>query len=389
MKLIVLSAFYFPDEIGGAEISTRILCENLVSKGHEVTVITMGTTPDKSQGEMISGVKVLRLNSTYRSRYDAQNEKGNISKVIWHINCDTGNYVPDSFDLIVQKIQPDWAIVSQTSGFGALIIPRLKNLGTKVVVFNRDYYYLNLDVSNSSKRMFDLRYYVGLLLSLRRRLQLNKSNLAVANSVYLRDKLQDACLIKQKVHVLYTDNPTWKVMKRRFASKEKYELLFCSKLETTKGTEILLRLIKTLPSNFRFTILGNGMDYEEIDHALRVRNNGRILGWVSSEECESYFEKADIFLQLSVWGEPFSRTILEAFTKGVFVCATSVGGNVESLDGDRGFLFDHMKEEILIRFLSEIKDHISFCNEAIRRSYEYLETRRGSSGVGGLLKLIS
>jgi glycosyltransferase involved in cell wall biosynthesis len=68
MRVLFVLENYFPF-IGGAEVLFKNLCEGLVTKGYEVTVIT-SSLPEAPYNEMVNGVQVLRVQTPHKgSRY--------------------------------------------------------------------------------------------------------------------------------------------------------------------------------------------------------------------------------------------------------------------------------------------------------------------------------
>ena len=59
MKVLFLSPFYYPNLIGGSEITIKLLAEALVKRGLEVTVVSFDG--ERYSEENINGVKLIRL----------------------------------------------------------------------------------------------------------------------------------------------------------------------------------------------------------------------------------------------------------------------------------------------------------------------------------------
>ena len=72
MKVLIVNMYYFPNMIGGAEHSTKLLAEHMVLAGNEVHVLTMDGKPNSSvlTADYINGVWVHRSYSSniYRRR---------------------------------------------------------------------------------------------------------------------------------------------------------------------------------------------------------------------------------------------------------------------------------------------------------------------------------
>jgi len=64
MKILLFNSLYYPNVIGGAELSTQLLAERLKLKGIEPVVVC---TADKNRTDFVNGVKVyyLRMPNLY------------------------------------------------------------------------------------------------------------------------------------------------------------------------------------------------------------------------------------------------------------------------------------------------------------------------------------
>ena len=60
MRILIVNTLYYPDKIGGAEVSVQLLAETLVEQGHDVSVVCIarGRVPRK---ESVNGVHVYRI----------------------------------------------------------------------------------------------------------------------------------------------------------------------------------------------------------------------------------------------------------------------------------------------------------------------------------------
>ena len=55
MKICIINSFYYPDIIGGAEVSVKHLAEKMVSKDNEISILCTGF---KEEVKEINKVKV-------------------------------------------------------------------------------------------------------------------------------------------------------------------------------------------------------------------------------------------------------------------------------------------------------------------------------------------
>jgi len=88
MRILVLTKFYHP-RIGGVETTVKLLSENYVERGHEVTVVCMDR--ELRGEETINGVKVVRL------PLDTKLLAG-VNRSIWRYL--TANVRPGDFDVV-------------------------------------------------------------------------------------------------------------------------------------------------------------------------------------------------------------------------------------------------------------------------------------------------
>lgn len=111
MKILVVCQYYYPEPFRIHEV-----CEALVQRGHEVTVLTglpnypMGVVPKEYQNgqhrdEIVNGVRVLRVNETPRSAGKIGLAKNYVS-FVWH-GCLKALRMKKDFDVIfVYQLSP-------------------------------------------------------------------------------------------------------------------------------------------------------------------------------------------------------------------------------------------------------------------------------------------
>jgi glycosyltransferase involved in cell wall biosynthesis len=122
-------------------------------------------------------------------------------------------------------------------------------------------------------------------------------------------------------------------------------LMFAGHLWEGKGPQVAIRALadlkKQAPSTaFMLDIYGKGkpefQNYlEQLAVELDVGDAVRFCGFASQDELGQAFHLHDIFLFTSIWGEPFSITLLQAMSSGIPVIATSAGGNPEAIEPER------------------------------------------------------
>ena len=159
-----------------------------------------------------------------------------------------------------------------------------------------------------------------------------KTDIVIVLSQVWKDEVYKKFFIDEKVKVLYNpcDQPDFT---NKF-DKEK-AILYAGILNFRKGYKDLLDAFSKIASNYpdwKLYLAGNG----EIEKAkikvesLNLHNQVTILGWIDGKEKSKYFQKASIFC-LPSYAEGFPMAVLDAWSYGLPVITTTVGGLIDIL----------------------------------------------------------
>jgi glycosyltransferase involved in cell wall biosynthesis len=131
---------------------------------------------------------------------------------------------------------------------------------------------------------------------------------------------------------------------RNFVIKEK-SILYAGTLRDRKGYNRLLEAFSKIAPKYpdwKLVFAGNGEigKAKQLALDLRIENQTQFLGWISGEDKTLAFQKASIFC-LPSWGEGFPMGVLDAWSFGLPVVTTPVGGIVDIVThGVNGLIFD-------------------------------------------------
>lgn len=106
-------------------------------------------------------------------------------------------------------------------------------------------------------------------------------------------------------------------------------LVFCGRLEGTKGAEEAIKILAELPPEYQLHLLGGGPDKPMLiasSGTLGVADRVHFHGWVSSERRDALLAASGVLLLPSLVAEAFGMAGIEAFTQGTPVVAYDVGG---------------------------------------------------------------
>ncbi|WP_455674288.1 glycosyltransferase family 4 protein [Phocaeicola sp.] len=156
--------------------------------------------------------------------------------------------------------------------------------------------------------------------------------------------------------VLYNPCPQ---VHRDFSKKEK-NILFAGTLNERKGYNRLLEAFSKITQSYpewKIIFAGNG----EIEKAKELQKELNIpdkqvvyLGWISGSKKEDAFQKASIYC-LPSWGEGFPMGVLDAWSYGVPVITTPVGGIIDIMqNGVNGLIYDTYQLEALATCLKTL-----------------------------------
>jgi glycosyltransferase involved in cell wall biosynthesis len=187
--------------------------------------------------------------------------------------------------------------------------------------------------------------------------------------------------------------------RRRVA--EQPMLVYCGRLDRTKGVPLLLRafarLRRTVPAA-RLRIVGEGPLREALEEQARAMEHGAAVvfrGMVAPERVEDELADAWAAVVPSLWAEPLGLVAIEAIVRGIPVIASSAGGLGETVEpGVSGLLFANGDEDALLRQLEEVASARAFAThtvpeDASRRLAERHDPGRHAGRLRGILSSLA
>ncbi len=338
MKILIFNSLYYPNVLGGAEISTQLLAESLSKIGLKPVVVSIS---NKESISSVNGVKVYYLN--YSNLYWLPNAKkrNRLTRGVWHLIDMYNLIITKKVNKIIDIERPDIAHTNNLAGLSVSLWGILRRRNIPIVHTLRDYYLLcprstmYVNGKNCEERCFSCRifsiikktfsYYVDTVVG-------------VSNFIINRH-LKEGYFAKAKPHVIYNSITN---VNHKLKSKVNKPLVFCyiGVLAESKGIELLLEVFKEIRSDEKLVICGRGVTekYEEKLKKKYQSKNIKFLGFVDIKEV---LPEVDVLIVPSLWNEPFSRVIIEAYSYGVPVIASNRGGMFEIInEGKTGFMFD-------------------------------------------------
>jgi glycosyltransferase involved in cell wall biosynthesis len=358
MHILVANNIYPPIMAGGAELIVAYLCEELVRRGHRVTVVsTCGPDMEPYPTEMRGGVEVIRFfpPNLYWS-FERDREPG-ARKWIWHARDAWNRKAGQRLKAILDRSRPDIMHSHVIDGMSAAIWRRAKRHGIPVIHTAHDYHLLcprafmltgdwKLCVRPSTK----CRLYRNWHLATTRYVDLFTSP-----SQFLLDKHIDAGLATKRHAVVANGIPQPDDVERiRTARKPDahHRFLMLSRLTVEKGIDVVIEAVARLPADtpVRVAIAGKGPLEERVRAAAAYDRRIEYLGYISGEAKLAALADAGWLLLPSLWYENAPVAIVEAAAYGLGVVGSDIGAIPEFIaQGQTGELFTAGNPDALAR----------------------------------------
>src|SRR5690554_1736390 len=322
MRVLVVATLYYPNIVGGAEISTQLLCETLVKRGHIVHVLT--TCKGKTFSAIVNGVTVVYINQKNIYWKYPDREKSIFSKLLYH-TLDIYNFFYKKEILkIIRNFRPDVINTQNLCGLSTFIwrVAELNNVG--VIHTLRDYYLLCPKQTMMSRNLnCSSQCFVCQVYSAPKRILSQRVSAVVGISKYILNRHLEYGFFSNSNHIECISNS---IKSRPLGDRESLNRIgYIGRLTKEKGVEVLIQAFKSIKnSDYELVIAGSGTSqYVSYLKALATNARIRFLGQV---ENESFFPQIDLLVVPSLWGEPFGRVVIEANSFGIPVFASDLGG---------------------------------------------------------------
>ncbi len=378
MKLLLVSRRYYPEVIGGGQISAHAIAQALVCAGHDVRVLTFNAN-NKRIDEKINGVTIVRLpirELTFFPRLS------NLEWMYYEMRRQTQAYL--------SEFTPD--LIHALNGESVpAIAPLSKKVGIPfVATVNGPWFFCfpgeGVDSKGNDclgctvkqrftesilkwgcegflskiKAFFYFMYSYPHMYLIQKSLRQASMLLPVSNG--FAHRLIKLGYPKEKIRV--THNPMTSHRKVFTQIKQQLSIpsnnkiiLFAGRLTETKGVQNMIKALTNLPT-VHAIIVGKG-PYEQVlkqlSQDLRVANRVHFTGFINPDNIKFYYSVADIVIMAGTFYEALGRMLLEACSYGVPVIATNKAGNPDIIEhGKNGYLLETQEIAELVECILKI-----------------------------------
>jgi glycosyltransferase involved in cell wall biosynthesis len=354
--ILIVSNFFPPETIGGAEIVAYRQARALAARGYEVTVLAGAQPSDKRPPGTLSfdlyeGIPVYRL--SVRSLDPNLN---------FHWPAAAAR-----LRAVIQAREIDIVHFHNVVGMGANLIPQAKAAGARCLVTLHDHWgfcfqqtRLRSDGSvcenyeDCAKCLDHVTSGENIALPMRLRRDyvmwcLNQADHLLVPSTYLHSAYTQAGISADRMTVLSNgiELQLFPSSPKQPSSEAKVRFLWTGYLGEHKGVLVFLEALEilaqdaSLASKWQVTMAGEGHLRPKVETALgssRLKDKVRFVGRLPRAEIIELLGATDVTVLTSVWPENEPVTLLEAIASGTAQIATRLGGNTELVEERRSGL---------------------------------------------------
>jgi len=370
MKICLVTNLYEPYSTGGADIYVKWIAEALRDQGHEVFVVTTCPPRDsflRIKKEKIAGVPVYRfypLNIYWG--YLAQ-RKPLILKPFWHTIELLNPHVYLTFKRILNKEKPDIVHINNMGGFSNAIFWASRGSGRKLIYTLHDYLSVcpkSVLLRNNFDRCSSPRFLCQIYQMIKRWNLKKTVDVFIAPSRFLLEMHRkyrmfgnnDCVVLHHGVEVGAADIEDARDRREKHRQSKSINVLYMGRVDVHKGLAVLSNSFKNSKrSDLHLHIAGSGDYLDQMCQELKNYNNVTFHGWVTGGYKEKLLRQCDVCVLPSICYEVAGLVILEAYTYGLPVIGSRIGGIPEMIKQDEtGFLFEPGDEKGLAALLQNL-----------------------------------
>lgn len=386
MRILIVNFRYWPSINAGSQLSTKILAESLISRGHEVFVLTCDHF---NHLEHHNGVHIYYIKSPMFNYRELT-----FFKKLLYRTLDIYNILSENMlSKIIRNISPDIIHTNCIQEISVSIWNVAYRLKIPIVHTIRDFYLIcrhammKKNGDPCSSNCISCQLYSKIHKQIAKKVTSLVSISQYMLDVHLKKKIFSEDI---KKYIIYNCVP--ESLKSNPYPLHCLSIGYIGRIEPEKGVELLIKnFCKINKKDVRLIIAGNG-NLRYIDH-LKTKYQDTRIKWIGLSEQNQFYKMVDLVVIPSLWNEPFGRVAIEAIYANRPIIISNRGGlseilkqipfGVEFNPNDEDSLFNHLysfvyNEEYYKSFSHRYKNLNIFTNSIITTQYEeaYKETIR-------------
>ena len=351
-RILVVSAVFPPDIIGGAEMSAANLAKWLQGQGAEVAVLTTAKNRSEiSSGEIINGFKTWRvwMPRLYPKFYFAKAKLW--QKPIWHLQ--------DHFDprnrkimaAVLDQFKPDQVNIHVLQGLGYNSLAEIakRNIPTAYYLHDLSLICFRMAMFKEGKECSGLCAPCRLSASykfhqIKKFSQLGFCSPSQANL----KKVAQFLPIKRWPHTAIMNVNRYPTPTLSRSESNIPRLLYVGRLHNSKGIPLLLNALKKLSASHAFNLIIIGSGPEEAHYRAQFGKESwcHFTGFISQQEISDYMINSDLLCLPSIWMENSPGVAIHALSLGLPVIGSNKGGIPELVEHEKNGLLVEASDQV-------------------------------------------
>jgi glycosyltransferase involved in cell wall biosynthesis len=370
----MVSTFYPPTVIGGAEIVVSRQAEAMAKRGHEIAVITTATNPGPPQVELVDGVTIYHVSPFNLYRPLDYQHKPRVMRVLWHA-IDLWN--PDALGIvkgILKRERPDVVHVNNYKGFSLAVFQAAKSMHLPILFTAHDCSLIcvRANLLRASGRVCERPLAVcAIYAGIQRRLVHGKVDLLTAPSQFAIDKLKSTGLFAgvKSVRLPPPVRTNCAMLEKTY---EPIDVAYVGDISRQKGVQILIAAFKgTKAPGARLHIAGRGQGLEEMRTLAADDSRIQFPGFLTGDDLSALYRRASVLVVPSICYDNSPTVIYESLSFGTPVVASAIGGIPELVEeGHNGYLFEPGNIEQLKAILGSLVANPTSLEQLHKGSFE-------------------
>ncbi len=344
MKICLVSNLYEPYIMGGAEVVTQVIADEMAARGHDVMVITTHPKRGPTAEERIGRVAVKRFYPANLYFLMDSKTKPGFLKPFWHA-LDIWN--PDAYfktRQILKEFQPDIINTMNIFGLSAAVWSAARSLNIPIVHSLHDYALLCPKTTMLRKDTTICKTVCPgcFFFSYWKKVFAKHVRAVISPSKFLLSIFEKNNMFKGAMRYVIYNGVAMPKQQAGTSPEETINFLYLGQVSAHKGIETLVKAFRQLPfNNVRLHVTGRGDLLPKIKELAAADDRIIFHDFVSRENKDALLQKSRALILPSVWWEPFGRVILEAHAFGLPVIASRIGAIPELVEEEKtGFLFE-------------------------------------------------
>lgn len=370
MKIAVfIKSTTFHKGHGGLEIQNKAVCEELVKRGHAVTVFSPRNVVEVEE-QVENGVNYIFIESQYKKYFLAF-----INPSSWYkksLQVFKKYHTEQPFDFVLSQTVAAESIIGNKKKLGIKVIVIAH--GTALSEFKT--FFKNISgLKDLYLLVRNTQYFIRQYFGRQRKCILNSDKVIAVSNYVKKALIEETFCPKERITVINNGIDQKHILD--FVSKENktgpVRLYFIGRVEKSKGILSIIDILKGSKKDFIFHVVGDGLDLSKAKDKVEKYGMGNKVvfhGRLFHSDFIRQFDP-DIFLFPTQRIEGFPMVLPEAMFAGMPVVAFNLGGVSDAVeDGKTGYLVKAGDSKTFAEKLEDLIENVEKRKEFGRNAKE-------------------